>query len=158
LLAAVSRSIDPGEGDRMRLRCAVLQAEADHGTATIGTLVFDSSRFLLNVAGSANLDAELLALSVRPMARGIGPGIVIPAKVDGTFRNPKISLNAASGGTVVSYPSEHGADACGPALAAIRSHPTSVPVPPGAPLTAASPASTAPVAMPALLAPARPNP
>jgi hypothetical protein len=92
------------------------------------------------------------------MLRTNGPGVVLPVRVDGTFRNPKLSPNAPSGGTAVSFPSEHGADACGPALAAVRGHPTSVPAPPGAPLTTSAPASAAPLAVPALLAPARPNP
>ena len=157
-LAGLSTRIDPSDGDRTRLRCAVLRVEADHGTLKIGTLVLDSARFLINVAGTANLDSELLTLAVRPMLRTNGPGVVVPVRLDGTFRNPKLSPNAPSGATVVSYPSEHGADACGPALAAVRGRPTSVPAPPGAPPSTSAPASGAPLAVPALLAPARPNP
>ena len=155
-LAGLSTRIDPSDGDRTHLRCAVLQADASHGMLAIGTLVFDSERFLMNVAGSANLDSELLALSVRPMKRTTGTSVIVPVRVDGTFRNPKVLLNAAvAGAAPVSYPSEHGADACGPALAAVRGHPTSVPAPPAAPL-ATAPANAVPASAPALLAPSRP--
>jgi hypothetical protein len=156
-LAWLSTSVDPSDGNRTRLRCAVVQADANHGALTIGTLVFDSERFLINVAGTANLDSELLALSVRPMLRTTGLGKVVPVRLDGTFRNPKVLPNAPSGAAAVSYPSERGADACGPALAAVRAHAPSVPVAPAAPL-ATAPASAVPTAVPALLAPSRPNP
>jgi AsmA protein len=141
-LAGLSTRIDPSEGDKTRLRCAVLQAEARHGILSIGSLVLDSKRFLINAAGSVNLDSETLALSVRPMLRTSGPGVVVPVRVDGTFRSPRIGPNAPSAGVPVSYPSEHGADACGPALAAVRARPASaVPAPSGAPLAPALPAT-----------------
>jgi uncharacterized protein involved in outer membrane biogenesis len=157
-LAGLSTRVDPSDGDKTHLRCAVLQASADHGMVTISTLVLDSTRFLINVAGTANLDSELFGLSVRPMLRNTGTGVVVPVRVDGTFRNPKVLPNApTAGAAAASYPSEHGADACGPALAAVRAHPTSVPVAPAAPL-ATAPASAGPALMPAVLAPPRPNP
>ncbi len=156
-LAGLSTRIDPSDGDRTHLRCAVLQAEVQHGSVTIGTLVLDSPRFLINMAGTVNLDNELLALSVRPMLRTTGTSVVVPVRVDGTFRNPKIFANAPSpGAAAISYPSEHGADACGPALATVRGRPTSVPQPPAAPLAAAPANASVPASMP--LAPSRPNP
>lgn len=157
-LAGLSARIDPSEGDRTRLRCAVLQAEAKHGLLTIGTLVLDSNRFLINAAGSLNLDSEMLALSVRPMLRTNGPPVVVPVRVDGTFRDPRISANAASSGTAVSYPSEHGADACGPALAAVRARPPSVLAGPAAAVAAGgsqAPLTAQPPATPPLLLPLR---
>jgi AsmA protein len=161
-LAGLSTRIDPSEGDKTRLRCAVLQAEARHGVVSIGTLVLDSRRFLINAAGSLNLDSETFALSVRPMLRTNGPGVVVPVRVDGTFRSPKIGPNAPTAGAAVSYPSEHGADACGPALAAVRARPSSipaaaaagvVPAPSGAPLT-----PTLPAMLPLLLPSPPPGP
>ena len=121
--------------------------------------MLNSARFLINIAGTANLGSELLALSVRPMLRTTGTGVVVPVRVDGTFRNPRVTLNAPLGGaTAVSYPSEHGADACGPALAAVRAHPTSVPVAPAASIAAAPASATVPASSPVPLAPSRPNP
>jgi uncharacterized protein involved in outer membrane biogenesis len=158
-LAGLSARIDPSEGDKTRLRCAVLQGELKHGLLTIGALVLDSNRFLINATGTLNLDSELLALAVRPMLRTNGPPVVVPVRVEGTFRSPRISRNAPSAGTAVSYPSEHGADACGPALAAVRARPPSVLAGPAAaaaaggsqaPLTAQPPA-TLPATMPLLL-------
>jgi AsmA protein len=150
-LAGLSARIDPSEGDRTRLRCAVLQAEAKHGLLTIGALVLDSNRFLINAAGSLNLDSEMLALAVRPMLRTNGAPVVVPVRVEGTFRNPRISPNTPSAGTAVSYPSEHGADACGPALAAVRARPPSTSAGGSQAPLAAQPPGALPATMPLLL-------
>jgi AsmA protein len=116
--------------------------------ATIGTFLLDSGRLLLNATGQLNLGDETLALHLRPMLRAGGPGIVVPVRVDGSFREPKLSLDpsvispgnvaASLGATAASVASgllsqgriggavaaaglgERGGDACGPGLAAVR--------------------------------------
>ena len=124
--------------------------------------MIDSTRFLLNVAGTVNLADEIMALQVRPMLRTGGPGVVVPARVDGAVPRPRVTRNAPSSGPAVTFPSERGADACGPALAAVRTHPSGaaaapLAVSPAAPLaggpTVVTPAAPAPLS----LSPRRPT-
>ncbi len=124
----------PAEAGTTKLRCLVLRMDMVRGAAAIGPAVLDSPRALVNAFGRANLGEETLALQVRPMLRTGGPGIVAPLRVEGSFREPKFSLD--SGGTVqsalaavtgrkgavdaASFPGERGGDSCTPALASVR--------------------------------------
>jgi AsmA protein len=161
-LRALVIAVDPGEAGRTKLRCAVLQADASRGMVTLGTLVIDSTRFLLNAAGTVNLADEIMALQVRPMMRTGGPGVVVPVRVDGAFRDLKFTRNAPSSGPAVTFPSERGADACGPALAAVRTRPSGaaaapLAVSPAAPLAAGPTVVTPAAQAPLSLSPRRPT-
>jgi AsmA protein len=138
-----------GEGGSVALRCLVLRASAAGGVATLHTATLDSARLLLSGAGSVNLGAETMALELRPMLRTGGAGVVVPVRVDGGWRDPKVALdpgklaaaNVKGGlglvaGMLRAKPvakalnigaldagvlaAERGGDACGPALAALR--------------------------------------
>ena len=156
VLGGLSSKIDPSERNQTTLNCAVLQADARHGLLTIRSLVLDSRRFLVNASGNINLQSEAVSLAVRPMMRSGGPGVVVPARVDGTLRNLHVSPNTDTSGAP-SLPSEHGADACGPALSAVRAHLNSAPSAAAAPL-AASPVAPSPLPLPAALAPPKAAP
>ncbi len=126
------------------LRCFALRLNAPSdgpgvGTATIGALVLDTSRLLLQGSGTLGLSDLGLALRLRPVLRlGSGPGFAVPVRVGGTLRQPKASLDIGGsleaaltnsalltgnlqGGRGVS-PSgiDRNGDLCPPALAAAR--------------------------------------
>lgn len=144
LKAANLPGLVPPNG-RTRLKCLVVEAKAANGIAVLGPAVLDSTRLLMNVTGTVNLGAETLGLQLRPMLRTGGPGIVVPVRVDGPWRDPHAGLDpaglaeagvqtgvrsllgTAAGllgakaiGRRIEMIGEHGEDACGPAIAAMR--------------------------------------
>jgi AsmA protein len=127
---------------RTRLRCLALRFTASGGVATLGTAVLDTDQLLVNASGTVALGPETLALRLRPMVRTGGPGIVVPLRVDGPFKEPKVEVDSSGiaganmksalgiagallGGKPVAQAleSERGGDPCGPALAAVRATP-----------------------------------
>ncbi len=135
VLRAARLPADLGGAGRTRLRCLALRLDATHGTATIGALVLDTSRLLLQGSGSVMLGDDALSLRLRPVLRlGAGPGLAVPVRVEGTLREPKFAVDVGGaleatlstaaglqGGRGVS-PSgaDRNGDLCPPALAAAR--------------------------------------
>ena len=117
-----------GDGRVVALRCLVVGVNAAGGKANVAPLLLDSGRLALQGEGQVDLGAETLALQLRPMLR-TGPGIVLPLRVSGGWRAPKLSsdLGAALGTGNV--------DPCAasPAPAAAPPGPSPVPPLPGAP-------------------------
>ena len=119
---------------RTKLRCFAARTDFAHGEATVGTLVADTTRLIVEGGGSADLGRETLALKLRPMLR-TGPGIVVPVQVGGTFLDPKITLDPTLGGKggvllgiiAGALPTDRSGDPCPAALAAVRG---TAPVPP----------------------------
>jgi AsmA protein len=121
---------------RTRFRCVVLRSDLNHGAGSVGPLVLDSARLLVQGAGTINLDESTIALRLRPMLRTGGPGIVVPVRVSGHLSQPNVATDAAGtslegfsvagllrnplgtlGNTLTG---ERGGDACGPAIIAAR--------------------------------------
>jgi AsmA protein len=135
VLRAAKLPADLGGAGRTRLRCLAIRLDATHGTATIGALVLDTSRLLLQGSGSVMLGDDALSLRLRPVLRlGAGPGLAVPVRVEGTIRDPKFTVDVGGaleatlstaaglqGGRGVS-PSgaDRNGDLCPPALAAAR--------------------------------------
>ena len=160
VLRAAKLPIDLGGSGRSRLRCFALRLNATPAsagqsgdTATIGALVLDTARLLLQGSGSVGLPDLDLALRLRPVVRlGAGSGFAVPVRVGGTLQHPKAALDAAGsleaaltstglqGGRGVS-PSgiDRDGDLCPPALLAARNGR------PG-PMPAGVPAQSAPAA------------
>jgi len=132
-------------GGQTKLRCGAIRLDASNGVATVGTLVLDTQRALVQGAGVVNLRDEALALRVRPLLRVGGPGLVVPLRITGAFRSPDVVVDtggalqgAAIGilsgvtgtlGSLARNPmatlnnflvGERGGDACGPAIASAR--------------------------------------
>ncbi|MFO1028319.1 MAG: AsmA family protein [Acetobacteraceae bacterium] len=82
-----------GRGGGSELRCFALRADAHQGVATIRTLDLSSSLATVTGAGTVNLGAETLDLTLRPEARIAGNIIVIPMQVSGPIRNPSTRVN-----------------------------------------------------------------
>jgi AsmA protein len=80
-----------GRGGTSQVQCFVARLDANHGIATVRSLVFASSLLTLDGDGSLNLGAETLDLHVRPQARVAGTGLVVPLRVTGPFRSPSAS-------------------------------------------------------------------
>ncbi|MBN9562006.1 MAG: AsmA family protein [Alphaproteobacteria bacterium] len=77
------------------VRCFALRLDAQHGVANVKALLLDTNLFYLEGSGSLNLGEETLALRLRPLARLGGTGVIVPLKVQGPFRNPKVEVDAA---------------------------------------------------------------
>lgn len=124
------------QAGQTRFRCMAVRADFTDGAGSVGPIVLDSARLLVQGAGTVNLNDGALALRLRPMLRTGGPGIVVPVRVSGTLSHPNVatdggaaklgglSLNrllrnplATLGNTLVG---ERGGDACGPAITAAR--------------------------------------
>ena len=121
---------------RTRFRCVVLRSDLVNGAGSLGPVVVDASRLLVQGAGTVNLDDQTLALRLRPMIRTGGPGIVVPVRVTGKIAQPNVSSEIAGGALeglslngLVRNPlatlgntlaGERGGDACGPAVTQAR--------------------------------------
>jgi AsmA protein len=77
------------------VRCFALRLDAQHGVAEVKALLLDTNLFYIEGNGSLNLADETLALRLRPLARLGGTGVIVPLKVQGPFRNPKVEVDAA---------------------------------------------------------------
>jgi AsmA protein len=133
VLRAARLPVEAIAGGRSHLRCLALRLNAANGSASIGALVLDSSKLLLQGSGAVALADQGLALRLRPVVRlGAGPGLAVPVRVGGTLHAPKAALDVAGaldalttaalqGGRGVS-PSgiDRNGDLCPPALAAAR--------------------------------------
>jgi uncharacterized protein involved in outer membrane biogenesis len=118
-------------GARTRVHCLAARIDARDGIATVGTLVLDAGKLLLEGGGTVNLRDEGLSLRLRPLLR-VGAPVVVPVRVGGTFAAPKFGSDAGgvAGGLAGlaagllagrgKSPGERGGDACPAALAAAR--------------------------------------
>jgi uncharacterized protein involved in outer membrane biogenesis len=139
---------------RTRLRCAAIRMDFAGGVGSTTGFVLDSPRLLVQGAGQVNLGEETLALRLRPLLRTGSAGIVVPLRVEGTLREPRVAVDTAAAAVAAGEAAlasqtsdgflgklgaalgamaqaERGSDACVPALAVAR----------GQAVPAASPAS-----------------
>jgi AsmA protein len=82
-----------GKGGDSTLRCFGLRMEAAHGIGTIKPVGLSSSLLTMTGAGTVNLGAETLALTLAPQARIGGTAVVIPIRVEGPIRDPSVEVN-----------------------------------------------------------------
>jgi AsmA protein len=107
---------------RTKVRCLAVRLDAAHGETTLSTLFVDTGRLQVQGGGTFNLGEESLALRLRPLLH-VGPGLVVPVRVSGSFQHPKITSDAA--GTVAGLVGKGGApgiddESCATATAAAR--------------------------------------
>ena len=113
--------LDPG--GRSHVRCLAVRADAAGGVVTLSALKLDTSRLELTGGGTVDLGTEMLALHLRPLLRLGSAGVSAPLRVDGTLRQPAVSLDpaASAGRTSVTIGGLAGpSDSCAPELAAAR--------------------------------------
>jgi uncharacterized protein involved in outer membrane biogenesis len=77
-----------GRGGTSQVQCLATRVDANHGIATVRSLVFVSSLLSMDGDGSLNLGNETLDLRVRPETRIAGTGLVVPMRITGPFRSP----------------------------------------------------------------------
>jgi uncharacterized protein involved in outer membrane biogenesis len=82
-----------GKGGDSTLRCFGLRMDAAHGIGAIKPVGLSSSLLTMTGAGTINLGAETLALTLAPQARIAGTGVVIPIRVEGPIRDPSVEVN-----------------------------------------------------------------
>jgi AsmA protein len=105
-----------------KLRCFAVRLSAVKGVATVDAMVVDLLRLAVLGGGTIDLGQEQLALQLRPLLRlGTGaaaPGIVVPIRLAGSFRDPKSAVDLAKLGPAILGAGV--ADPCGPAIAAVN--------------------------------------
>jgi AsmA protein len=77
-----------GRGGASQVQCFAARLDANHGIATVRSLVFASSLLSMDGDGSLNLGNETLDLRVRPETRIAGTALVVPMRITGPFRSP----------------------------------------------------------------------
>ncbi len=88
VLGAVNLLDLVGRGGSSQVQCFAARLDANHGIATVRSLVFASSLLSMDGVGSLNLGNETLDLRVRPETRIAGTGLVVPLRITGPFRSP----------------------------------------------------------------------
>jgi AsmA protein len=77
------------------VRCLAARFDIQHGAADARALLLDTSLFYVEGGGAVDLGAETLALRLRPLARLGGTGIIVPLRIEGGLRKPKVTVDAA---------------------------------------------------------------
>ncbi len=77
------------------VRCFAVRLDAQTGVASVRALLLDTSLFYLEGSGSINLADETLAMRLRPLARLGGTGVIVPLRLSGGLRAPKVEVDAA---------------------------------------------------------------
>jgi uncharacterized protein involved in outer membrane biogenesis len=85
-----------GRGGTSEIQCFAARLDANNGIATVRSLAFVSTLFIMEGNGSLNLGAETLDLHVRPQAKLAGVGLVVPLRVSGPFRSPSAASDPAA--------------------------------------------------------------
>jgi uncharacterized protein involved in outer membrane biogenesis len=84
-------------GGSSDIACLATGFDLLQGIAVPRAFLLDSSRLRLAAAGAIDLRDETLALRLRPYIRLGGTGLVLPSRADGSWRAPRLTLEAASG-------------------------------------------------------------
>ena len=105
-----------GGPGRTRLRCLEVKLRAAAGIITANTLLLDSAKVAVQGSGTADLANETLNLRLRPMLR-LGPGIVVPVRLTGSFAQPKPAIDTSAAARVA-LGGAGASETCGPGGAA----------------------------------------
>ncbi|MGI3778936.1 MAG: AsmA family protein [Janthinobacterium lividum] len=101
------------------VRCLAVRLDLASGQGTLKALALDSARLRLDGAGTLDLRAELLALTLRPTLRLGGTAVGVPVALDGPLGSPRARVDSARGGGLTIGGGE-GPDLCPAALATAR--------------------------------------
>ena len=162
-----------GRGGVSDVQCFAMRLDSKNGVMAVRPLVLSSTLLTMDGEGSVNLRDETLSLRVRPQARVVGTGLVVPLQVNGPLRSPSVTPDPAAtvtqnagtvAGAVITGATPLGMIAgavggqkllggggvdCGPALAAARGGAPVAPAPsPAAPQTQSAPQPAAPAPKP----------
>ncbi len=120
VLRNANAGLDPN--GRSEVRCLAVRLNAADGVVTVAALKLDTSRLLLEGAGTVDLGSEMLALRLRPLVRLGGAGVLAPVKLDGSLLHPIAALDAlgAAGRVGVVIGGSVAPDNCAADLAAAR--------------------------------------
>lgn len=82
-------------GDRqVKLNCAAADFKVNNGLMKSNGFVIDTEEAIIDVNGDINLTEEKLGLKVKPQTKGLRIfSLRAPLYVDGTFKNPDVSLD-----------------------------------------------------------------
>ncbi len=81
---------------QLPVRCFAFRVDVQHGKGDVRALLLDTSLAYLAGGGTLDLAGETLALRLRPLARLGGTGVVVPLRINGPFRAPKVEVDAAA--------------------------------------------------------------
>jgi AsmA protein len=86
-------------GGRSDVACLAGGFDFRGGVAVPQAFLLSTKRLRLAAAGAVDLRDETFALRLRPYIRLGGTGLVLPSRADGPWRDPKLTLEPASGVT-----------------------------------------------------------
>jgi uncharacterized protein involved in outer membrane biogenesis len=85
-----------GRGGVSDVQCFAMKLTSKNGVAAVQPLVLSSTLLTMDGEGSVNLGNETVALHVRPQAKVIGTGLVVPLVVNGPLRSPSVTPDPAA--------------------------------------------------------------
>jgi len=80
------------------VRCLAMRAQIRQGQGSVTTLALDTSRLSLTGTGTFDLDAETVALHLKPVLRVGGTGVAAPVSLTGGFESLQAKPDAAMEG------------------------------------------------------------
>jgi uncharacterized protein involved in outer membrane biogenesis len=84
-----------GKDRTVRVRCAYADFDFDAGTMEARSLVFDTTDTVVFGKGTIDLEAEKLALEIRPEPKDVSPvSLRGPLEIGGTLKDPEVSPKA----------------------------------------------------------------
>ncbi len=95
--ALTSAGVPPLSGSS-DVRCLALRAHIRQGQGSVEALALDTSRLSLTGTGSFDLDAETVALHLKPVLRIGGTGVASPVSLTGGFESLQAKPDAAMEG------------------------------------------------------------
>ena len=96
ILRAVNLLDVVARGGVSDVQCFALRLDSKNGVAAVRPLVLSSTLLTMDGDGSVNLGSETLALRVRPQAKVVGTGLVVPLLVNGPLRSPSVTPDPAA--------------------------------------------------------------
>jgi AsmA protein len=84
-------------GGKSEIACLATGIDLRQGVAVPQAFLLSTKRLRLAAAGAIDLRDETFALRLRPYIRLGGTGLVLPSRADGPWRDPRVTLEPASG-------------------------------------------------------------
>jgi len=107
-------------GTLARLRCFAVRLDAVRGKTTVGALVLESGRVLIDGGGGFDLGEEEWELRVRSAIRIPGQAVSIPSRLVGSFLTPRMEQDPADPARGAAVARLDAPDFCLPALELAR--------------------------------------
>ncbi len=107
-------------GTLARLRCFAVRLDAVRGKTTVGAMVLESGRVLIDGGGGFDLGEEEWGVWIRSAIRIPGQAVSVPSRLVGSFLTPRMELDASDPARGTAIARADAPDFCLPALEQAR--------------------------------------